>query len=257
MAKKSGKEQYAIFVDGEPTGEEANSLAGIIKTNLDAPERAEIARNVRGAWHTTHVRKGGVWEAVDPKGETVEEFEARQDMPDKIAKAEAPPWEPDLFAGLDEVDDPALTYVINRWSEHGQPVEDGPNAAVVIEGRVEEAKFWTKVRRGSVLPEGQGGDKFDSDEQHGQLHWAGNLKCDLVVRKPLAAILGDDGDLGVVREVFRQLGDVVEQETYRLMVRHVETIYAEKDGKVQAAKRGGVDMGKEVRPTKKTTGTEL
>ena len=48
-----------------------------------------------------------------------------------------------------------------------------------------------------------------------------NLKCDLLVYHPQAAIIAERGDLGIVAEVFRQFGNMTGKESQRMMLVHL------------------------------------
>jgi len=148
------------------------------------------------------------------------------------------------FTVLEEIEDPALLYVIERYGERAD--WKGENAHVVIEGYVSEMTYTWTLRRG-----GRAGDTYDSDELRTYTkQMPTNLKCDLIIRKPLAAIIAADGDLGIVREVMRQIGRTVELASYGLMVQHLDTLHTipANESKPQS---GGVTVLKGgARPTK-------
>lgn len=113
----------------------------------------------------------------------------------------------DPFA--DEVS-PALQYVLDEWH-----LDDAPeHANLVIEGRITEMTTSWTIKQGDWL-----NAKMTYEPM--------NLKCDLLVYHPRAAIIAERGDLGIVAEVFRQFGNMTSRESKRIMLVHQGKEYSE------------------------------
>lgn len=105
---------------------------------------------------------------------------------------------------------PAIKHVIDRWY-----LDDAPeNAVLVIEGHVTEMTTSWTIKEGDWL-----NAKVTYEPM--------NLKCDILVYHPQAAIIAEKGDLGIVAEVFRQFGTMTGREAKRVMVAYQHKVYPE------------------------------
>jgi len=106
----------------------------------------------------------------------------------------------DPFADYEDLS-PELQYVLKGWHLDDAP----PNAVLVIKGDITEMSFSWTIKCGDWLT------AKTTYEPH-------NLKCDLLVYHPQAAIVAARGDLGIVAEVYRQLGNTTGREAKRIML---------------------------------------
>ena len=121
-----------------------------------------------------------------------------------------------------ETDNDALKYVLKRWD-----LIDAPEGTVlVIEGRITEITTSWTVKEGDWL-----NAKVTYEPM--------NLKCDILVYHPQAAIIAEKGDLGIVAEVFRQFGTMTGREAKRVMVAYQHKVYPEppKETRISAGER--------------------
>ena len=107
---------------------------------------------------------------------------------------------------FEETTDEALRYVIDRWGYVGDKI--------VIEGHITEMTTSWTIKQG---------DWLNAKMTYEPI----NLKCDLLVYHPQAAIITERGDLGIVAEVFRQFGNMTSRESRRIMLVHQGKEYSE------------------------------
>ena len=121
-----------------------------------------------------------------------------------------------------EMENEALTYVIGRWGYVGD--------SLVIEGRVTEIFATMTLKRG----------EYNSDAISATIKMEPkNLKCDLVVNKPVPEIEESGDDLAIVGLVFRRFGAELALQAQGIMVEHMKNCYPEPPPKarVQAGER--------------------
>ena len=117
----------------------------------------------------------------------------------------------------------ALRYVIDRWGYKGDKI--------VIEGRVTEIAATMHLKRGD----------YQSDAISATVKLEPkNLKCDLVVNKPIPEIEETGDDLAIVGLVFRRFGAELALQAQDIMVEHMKNMYPEpeKEGTRVAAGEG-------------------